>query len=218
MELLIIGVVAFALLIAGNGAKIPGGTLHPLVSGVYWIGDSLSASAISPGVVAINTLKADARRDGLDIIFGVNAKVGRSAISFLSEHGSNGFAGVKAALDAMTVKPNAAVVFLGTNDIGWGTVGDRAAFQKIKDLFDANHVSVVAIGPPVFDAARLKGANREKVIETMKGIFPNFLDTTAISSDLTGARYRTKDGVHFTKEGAALYGARMARMIETSGL
>lgn len=184
---------------------------------ILLIGDSLSASDVSPGIQLKGAVEMAAKLRGLKISIDVNAKCGRSAVSWLNgdpttcegEINARDFEATKRAIQQSP--PTYLVVFLGTNDIGLSKKTDLAAFGKIALLFDPGHT--IAIGPPIFTLERLQGAPRDTVLETMESVFPTFIDSTAITQDLTGSDFRTPDEIHFTKKGASRYASRLLALL-----
>ncbi len=165
----------------------------------------------------------------------LNAKVGRSATSFFSsverDHDT-----VLANLQAWA--PDLVFVFLGTNDLGYGS-GDAVAMAKIRDAFSSQS-EVWAIGPPSFaesvhlcdqyectsrnSAGKCLTSKCVKPTSTynsaapatvamMKSVFgaDRFIDARGITADLlTPAQGRAGDLVHFAAAGARVFAARLA--------
>lgn len=173
----------------------------PPVSGkrVVIFGDSLSASSSSPGGV----LAAHLTTKGATVK--INARVGRSAYNF---YGREDTTAQLRELDAFA--PHIAIVELGTNDIGLSLAVDQAKMIQIRDgLARAGATEVWAVGPPSFaDAARAQGA--AQVVGMMRHVFGGkFIDMRSLTADMTTAG-RNADGIHFTAEGGAIVGGRLA--------
>lgn len=180
----------------------------PSVKGkrVQIVGDSLSASTSSPG----GQLAARLTAAGADVH--VNAKVGRSARSFLreSDHADQ----VKKIDDW---QPDLAIVMLGTNDIGYAAGVNRTAMGQVLIELRASGAQVWAVGPPAFaPGVRDGGAG---VVDVMREVFGSgrFLDLRPLTSDLTAAPARAGDQIHFTAQGGALVGQRLADRFQQAG-
>jgi lysophospholipase L1-like esterase len=173
----------------------------PSVAGkrVVIFGDSLSASSSSPGGV----LGAHLTANGATLK--INARVGRSAYNF---YGREDTTAQLRELDAFA--PHIAIVELGTNDIGLSLAVDQAKMVQLRDgLARAGATEVWAVGPPAFaDAARNTGASQ--IVGMMRHVFgARFIDLRTLTADMTTTG-RTSDGIHFTAEGGALVGGRLA--------
>lgn len=183
---------------------------------IWLLGDSLSARgntvsyAItkekkrsgSPGDLLAQKLLAA----GAGIVR-VNARVGRSARSFLRQEKGAEIIKAEGAI------ANDAVVFLGTNDAALG-VDDIDDFVEIQKYLIKNGITrVVFIGPPSF-ALGVKSAGglemapaADALVRRMAETFgSSFLD----SRPLTPGYGRAKDGIHFTQAGAEPYAAALA--------
>jgi lysophospholipase L1-like esterase len=172
----------------------------PSVAGkrVVIFGDSLSSGAASPGGVLGHHLTAN----GATVK--INARVGRSAYNF---YGREDTVGQFRELD--TFAPHIAIVELGTNDIGLSLGIDQAKMTQLRDsLARVGATEVWAIGPPSFaDAALERGAG--SVVDMMRRVFDKFIDARPLTADMRTSG-RSGDGVHFTKDGGAILGARLA--------
>jgi len=131
----------------------------------------------------------------------IHAKVGRSAHNFWSswepDHDE-----VIAKLQAW--KPDIAIIFLGTNDIGLNMAVDASDMARIRDAFST--AEVWGIGPPSFASQDLT-TGAEAVVKMEKQVFgKRFIDARPLSS----IQGRTSDGVHFTAAGARVFAANLA--------
>jgi lysophospholipase L1-like esterase len=180
----------------------------PSVAGktVLLIGDSLTASPVGPGGV----LARELRSAGAAVV-DVNAKVGRSAYSFLKEGGEQ-------QLAQLDRRPQIAIVMLGTNDTGYSTTTTATSMAKLKLLLDGLGAKVYAIGPPLFASTSSAHAGRQPVVAAMQQVFgAGFIDAGPATADLV-ANGRTPDQVHFTAAGGEIAGVRLARsFLSTSG-
>ncbi len=180
----------------------------PSVKGkrVQIVGDSLSASTSSPGGQLAQQLTA------AGATVKVNAKVGRSARSFLREPDHADQVRVIGAW-----QPDLAIVVLGTNDIGYSASANRTAMAQVRAELGATGAQVWAIGPPAFaPGVRDGGAG---VVDIMREVFGSgrFLDMRPLTLDITGAPGRAGDQIHFTATGGALVGQRLAQRFEQVG-
>lgn len=145
----------------------------------------------------------------------VNARVGRSAISFINLE--NGLSQI--ASDISQFRPTKVVVFLGTNDIDRGLTADAlartsAAMRAIRDAFKLARAEVVAIGPPSYDNAKY-AAGAPTMLATMQNVFGT--DRTLDLQPITPMAQRTSDGVHFTAAGAGDVAPDIAAALTTLG-
>lgn len=163
----------------------------------------------SPGGVLAKQLLADGAQ-----AVRVNAKVGRSARSFLlNEGGAN-----LMARDAAEFHPTKVVVFLGTNDIDRGLsinalVLTADAMTQIRDGYRAMGAEVFALGPPIYPNVRYQAA-APTMLDTIRGVFG--ADHTIDIRPLTVGAARTGDGIHFTGAGAAVVGPKLAQALEAA--
>jgi len=130
----------------------------------------------------------------------VNARIGRSAISFIN--GENGLAQV--ASDIAAFRPTKTIVFLGTNDIDRGVSADALArttiaMRQIRDAFMYAGVDVVALGPPSYRNGKYS-AGAPAMLATMQNVFGT--DRVLDLQPLVPKAERSTDGVHFTAAGA----------------
>lgn len=145
----------------------------------------------------------------------VNARVGRSAISFINLE--NGLAQI--ASDIAAFRPTKVIVFLGTNDIDRGVTPDAlarttTAMRGIRDAFKLARAEVVALGPPSYKQARYTDG-APAVLATMQNVFgaDRVLDLQPLVPDAQ----RTTDGVHFTPAGAQALAPVIAARITALG-
>jgi lysophospholipase L1-like esterase len=175
------------------------------------LGDSLSASAFSPGGVLGQLLHGAGAQD-----VHINARVGRSAISFIQ--GENGLSQI--ASDISQFKPTKVIVFLGTNDINRGmTTPELArtatAMKAIRDAYKLAHAEVVALGPPSYDAIKFETA-APLMLDTIRGVYG--IDRTLDIRPLTEMAQRSGDGIHFTADGARDAAPQIAAALATLGV
>lgn len=152
-------------------------------------------TATSPGGILGKTLLAAGAQ-----AVRVNARVGRSAISFINLE--NGLSQI--ANDLSQFRPTKVIIFLGTNDIDRGTTPDALArtatsMRAIRDAFKLARAEVVALGPPSYDNPKYT-AGAPAVLATMQNVFG--ADRTLDLQPITPMAERTGDGVHFTAAGA----------------
>lgn len=190
------------------------------------LGDSLSAlppydkstdvtlttgtSAASPGGVLGKILLGT----GAEAVR-VNARIGRSAVSFIQ--GENGLSQI--AADIAAFHPTKVVVFLGTNDIDRGMdvnglARTSTAMKAIRDAFKLAHAEVFALGPPSYDAVKYDAA-APMMLKTIRGVFG--ADRTLDIRPLTEMSQRTTDGIHFTAAGAQDAAPLIADALATVG-
>lgn len=174
------------------------------------LGDSLSMPTPgTPGYALGESLVAN--HGARSIKF--NAKVGRSARSFMeSENG-------KGQLRAASQNVDAAIVMLGTNDAASGG-DDIRSFRAIGRVLAELNIPFVVIGPPAFSPdAETLGKSRAKMAPRaqrlgvlLKDEFGSrFVDAVPYSSDiLTTGEGRSRDLIHFSREGAQVFGSRLA--------
>jgi lysophospholipase L1-like esterase len=196
------------VLIFGDSLSHPGQDAGPTVTDVT---SSPSMVSSAPGAVLAARLLAGVDTGGQRAqAVRINARVGRSARSFLLNEGGAGLlAGDKA------FNPTKVLVMLGTNDIDRG-VGAAAldltkdAMRKIRDAYRAMGAEVVAIGPPSYPSDHYtQGA--PTMLAAMRDVFG--ADRTLDARSLTVGAGRSGDGVHFTQAGAALAGKRIAQAL-----
>lgn len=156
------------------------------------IGDSLSTGD-GPGVVLANKLASHIDID-------IDAKVGRP-IGYVSDRATS-----------YAVKANAydlVILFLGTNDRNkdYGVLKTR--LQKIKNAIQK---PIIMVGPPHLACIGCDD-DLNNVIKAGKEVFGDaYLDSRDFTFDLI-ATGRTSDGIHFTTEGALLYGIKLASAV-----
>lgn len=198
------------VLIFGDSLSHPGADAGPTVTDV-----KATASAISsaPGAVLAARLLSGTDTGGQRAqAVRINARVGRSARSFLLSEG-----GTSLLAADRTFKPTKVIVMLGTNDIDRGTstaaLGQtKDAMRQIRDAYRAMGAEVVAIGPPSYlSASYTRGARA--MLAAMREVFG--ADRTLDARPLTVGAGRAGDGVHFTASGAALAGKQIAQALTT---
>lgn len=145
----------------------------------------------------------------------VNARVGRSAISFLNgESGLNQIAG-----DVAEFRPTKVIVFLGTNDIDRGTTKDalartQNAMVQIRDAYRHAGADVFAFGPPMYGNYNYAFA-APTMFETIQKAFgaARTLDLRPLTSGLA----RSRDGVHFPAASAEQAADRIVAQLPALG-
>lgn len=156
------------------------------------IGDSLSTGD-GPGVVMANKLA-----NSIDI--DIDAKVGRP-IGYVSDRATS-----------YAVKANAydlVILFLGTNDRNKDYEVLKTRLQKIKNSIQK---PIVMIGPPHLACSGCDD-DLNNAIKAGKEVFGDaYVDSRDFTFDLI-ATGRTSDGIHFTNNGALLYGTKLASAI-----
>lgn len=167
------------------------------------LGDSLSVGAGSPGGVVARRL----REQGATVQ--IDAKSGRSAISYMGE-------------ERTPLRANLVIVFLGTNDVLWPTEKAISAMKQLLDTLPKN-AKIVAIGPPTFDNKAVGsggGHMQERSYLWMpkaSRLFASrgipFLNSNAITNDLTSRDHRKEDLIHFNGKGAELFGNRIFEVL-----
>jgi len=196
------------VLVFGDSLSHPGADAGPVVTDVRATDTSLAISS-APGAVMAARLLAGLDTNGQRAeAVRINAKVGRSARSFmLNENFANLIAG-----DA-SFRPTKVIVMLGTNDIDRG-VGTSAleltkdSMRKIRDAYRAMGAEVVAIGPPSYKNGHYtEGA--PAILAAMREVFGQVLDPQSLTTDVS----RTPDGIHFTQAGGATFGKRLAQAV-----
>jgi lysophospholipase L1-like esterase len=143
----------------------------------------------------------------------VNARIGRSAISFIN--GEKGLSLI--ANDVSQFRPTKVIVFLGTNDIDRGLTPDAlartsTAMAAIRDAF--KNAEVIALGPPSYPNPKY-ASGAPLMLKTIQSVFG--ADRTLDIQPFTAASQRTKDGIHFTAAGAQDAAPEIAAAIATLG-
>ena len=168
---------------------------------VLIIGDSLSASTTSPGAYLAAALRAKGA------MVRINAKVGRSARSFLNLED-----GAKQMAREIENRPDIVILVLGTNDLVLSPTKTQEAFQTIRDTFRAHGIPVIMIGPPSFaDSVKSEGKSFNELAKNIVVagwyIFqPHFIDARPMTADIVKtSQGRAGDLIHFTKTGAQLW-------------
>jgi len=139
----------------------------------------------------------------------VNAKVGRSARSFMSSESA------LLARDQKEFRPTKVIVWLGTNDIDGGLTpaalaSTAAAMTTIAIAYRAMGAEVFALGPPTYPNARYNNA-APIMFETIQSVFG--ADHTFDIRPFTIGAPRAGDGIHFTASGAAAVAPSIAQML-----
>lgn len=198
------------VLIFGDSLSHPGRDDGPTVVDVD-PSDLTVASSSAPGAVLAARLAAGLDTGGQRAAaVRLNARVGRSARSFLSREDG---ASLLARDEAWG--PTRVVVMLGTNDIDRGTgatalAQTKDALRQIRDAYRAMGAEVVAVGPPSYGDARYARAT-PTMLGALREIFG--ADRTLDARPATAGVGRSRDGVHFTPAGAQVAGRRLARAL-----
>ncbi len=141
----------------------------------------------------------------------INGRVSRSAVNFWRDN--NGEVGADVIASEASARPDIVIFFLGTNDLGLNPAADEAAFRRLAASFPT--AELWALGPPAFARADLT-RSAETVYTTLRRVFG---DRRVIDlRPLTPATGRTRDGVHFTSQGAAALAAAIVAALITGGL
>lgn len=172
---------------------------------ILLVGDSLSVGAASPGgVLATALTEAGAR-------VRVLAEEGLSAPSLVKT-------GISTLAAELSRGPTLVIFFLGTNDVGIAQSTDEAAFTSLAQLVEGAGAVAVAVGPPSFPLSAKNSSGKSMadgsilVYESLKKVFGvKLLSSREMTADiLTTEQGRASDGIHFSTEGASLFGQRLA--------
>jgi lysophospholipase L1-like esterase len=198
------------VLVFGDSLSHPGPDAGPSTFDVR-DDDPLFASASAPGAVLAARLLRGADTHGQKAsAVRIDARVGRSARSFLGKEDSQALLASDAAFH-----PDKVIVMLGTNDIDAGTSGaaldlTKEALRKIRDAYRGMGAEVVAVGPPSYPNDHYtQGA--PAMLAALRDVFG--ADRVLDARSLTSEAGRTRDGIHFTQAGAALVGPRLAQAL-----
>lgn len=197
-------VVGERVLIVGDSLSHPGPDAGPSIVDVT---SPIGLVSSAPGeLIARQLLAAGAQAAR------VNAKVGRSARSFLANESA------LLARDQNEFRPTKVIIFLGTNDIDVGLtpsalISTATAMAQIRDAYQAMGAEVFALGPPTYPNPHYNDAAPVmfNVIQTVFGAGHTF----DIRPFTPGAA-RTGDGIHFTTVGAAAVAPGIAQMLTAS--
>ena len=195
------------VIIFGDSLSHPGPDTGPAIVDLAPTFFALQTSA--PGEVLGRALLPHLLLDGAQAVR-INAKVGRSARSFLFNEDSTSLL----ASDRV-FRPTKVVIFLGTNDIDQGLdaaslARTRDAMTRIRDAYRAMGAEVFAIGPPMYQNARYN-AGAPAMLDLMRGVFG--ADHTIDARPLTDPGLRARDGVHFTASSAAGTGSQLFKAL-----
>lgn len=177
---------------------------------VVIIGDSLSLRGATPGaklggfirgaggivdVIALGGFAVSYFRDAIRLN---NRKWGRPAQQMIER--------------AKAFQPTLVLVLLGTNDYGQSSISIIAGVREL--LKQLSGVPIIFLGPPQVRAGLVAyklDVRKEmgRVDKSIKASATNYLSSFPLSEDLTGGKYKAKDGIHFTAEGAKIYGSRL---------
>ncbi len=185
------------VLIVGDSLSHPGMDAAPTVQDVTQ-GSQRNSSA--PG----DLLGSLALEHGAEAVR-IDAKVGRSAISFLS----NEPAAQLIAQDAAW-RPTRVIVMLGTNDAERDLAKTEAAMTQIRDAYRAMGAEVYAIGPMTYlGRGAVLNAPAARVYDVMQRAFgPRLVDARPLTADFD-ASLRSGDGIHFNAAGARMLAPRL---------
>ena len=136
----------------------------------------------------------------------INAKVGRSAASLLSNEG-----GAQLIAQDATWRPSKVIVMLGTNDTQRDLAKTEAAMLTIANAYRESGAEVWGVGPFVYvGRGAVLNAPADRVATLMQQIFgPTFIDARPLS--ITDAR--AGDGIHFTAASAPLQAQTIAQAL-----
>jgi hypothetical protein len=122
----------------------------------------------------------------------IDAKIGRSAISFVYNEPVNDLVAADAAF-----QPTKVIVMLGTNDLGRDLGNTQQAMTQIRDAYAGMGAEVWAIGPMTYvGRSESMNALAPDVFSVMQNVFG--ADKTIDARPLSVLEGRTGDGVHFT--------------------
>lgn len=160
-------------------------------------GDLLASLLLESGAQAVRT----------------NAKVGRSALSFLGNEPAQQLV----AADA-TWRPSKVIVMLGTNDTQRDLAKTEAAMVQIRDAYRAMGADVYAIGPMTYvGRGAVLNAPANSVFDAMQRVFgvDHIVDGRPFSGDFQAER--SADGIHFTAHSAPILAARLLPEVKNMG-
>lgn len=173
------------------------------------LGDSLSHVGLDAAPTVAEITQGSARRSAApgDLLGSmlleqgaqavrVNAKVGRSAISFWgNEPGASLVAGDS------TWRPSKVIVMLGTNDTQRDPAKTEIALAQIRDSYANMGAEVWAVGPFVYiGRGAVLNAPADRVFGIMQRVFG--ADRTIDARPITITEARAGDGIHFTATSA----------------
>ncbi len=190
------------IIIFGDSLSHPGADSAPVIQEIT-LGSNRSSSA--PG----DLLGSYLLEQGAEAVR-VNAKVGRSALSFISTEPAAQLIATDQAF-----KPTKVVVMLGTNDAERDLAKTEAAMTQIRDAYKSMGAEIWAIGPMTYvgnGAALNDSASR--VFTTMQRVFDKAQTVDARPLSIGAAR--AGDGIHFTPAGAAQLAPKLAQTLLTS--
>lgn len=157
-------------------------------------GDLLGSLLLEQGAVAVRA----------------NAKVGRSAISFLQ----NEPAAVLLTTD-QAFRPSKVIVVLGTNDAERDLTKTEAAMISIRDAYKAMGADVWSVGPMTYTGrGTALNAPASRVLEIMQRVFGK--NKTIDARPLSMNAQRAGDGIHFTQAGAAATAQQLTSAITSA--
>jgi len=193
-------VVGERILIVGDSLSHPGPDKGPSIVDIT---TPIGVSSAPGELIARQLLAAGAQAAR------VNAKVGRSARSFLSTEST------LLARDQIEFRPTKVIVWLGTNDIDGGLTpaalaSTANAMAQIRDAYRAMGAEVFALGPPTYPNARYNNA-APIMFDVIQDVFG--VDHTFDIRPFTPGAARTGDGIHFTAAGAAAVAPGIAQML-----
>jgi lysophospholipase L1-like esterase len=140
----------------------------------------------------------------------VNAKVGRSAVSFLA----NEPAATLLTTD-QTFRPTKVIVMLGTNDAERDLAKTEAALAQIRNTYRAMGADVWAIGPMTYVGhGSALNTPAAAVFSVMQKVFGKA--KTIDARPLSMSAQRAGDGIHFTQAGARDVAPQLASAITTA--
>lgn len=191
------------ILIIGDSLSHPGADSSPTIQDITQ-GSNRTSSA--PGdLLASLLLEQGAKAARID------AKVGRSAISFLNNEPVE-----QLVASDQVFAPTKVIVMLGTNDIGRDLGATEQAMTQIRDAYTSMGAEVWAIGPMTYvSPADNLNVGAPDVLTIMQSVFG--ADKTIDARPLAVLEGRTGDGVHFTAAAAAPTADALAAAVRTAG-
>ncbi len=198
------------VLIFGDSLSHPGPDVGPSTIDVLETDPSIALSSAPGAVLAARLLHGLDTHGQRARAVRIDARVGRSARSFMTNEDAHGLLMSDAAF-----QPTKVVVMLGTNDIDRGTSGSaldltKEALRSIRDAYRAMGAEVVAIGPPSYQSDHYTQGS-SAMVAALREVFGSgrVLDARSLTPDAG----RTRDGIHFTQAGAAIMGQRLAHAL-----
>jgi lysophospholipase L1-like esterase len=185
-------VTGHRVLIVGDSLSFPGATPKEITQGSTRRsaapGDLLGSMLLEAGASAVR----------------VNAKVGRSAVSYLTNESA-------LITSDLAWRPTRIVIMLGTNDTQRDFKATAAAFKELHADYKMSGAEVWAVGPMAYvgSGARLTAPALSIVDIMQKEFGPKFIDARPLSA----TDGRASDGIHFTATSAPPTAAAIAKAL-----